>query len=135
MARVFARTYSTGATVVALIAVSFPEVESWLHQGAWRVRGLHCPQCHASCRQLYLVPYRSLLFMCWKCAQLHKKHKLRGSVRPEGTISSPAMDALVKEHGRTVRLPENENEPTSENSSNATVLKSLDHNLKEGLQK
>ena len=103
MARVFTRTNRhTQEQVIAVFAVSIAEVRSWLHESAWRVRELRCPQCHAACKQLYLVPWRNTLFVCYKCAKLPKKRAIDISNNPNAISGNTGLSALAQKRNLTL---------------------------------
>ena len=111
MARVVARTRKQ---VIEIVCLTRHEVLTWLPEHVKKaysgLRALHCPQCHATCQQLYLVPWRSLIFLCWECAQLLKKQKPMAVSSPDEPISNPALAALLDEHARTIRPTKDDNE-------------------------
>lgn len=72
---------------------------AWATKAGFAVRALHCPQCGASCQRVYLVPWRSMQFCCWKCSKLLQKQPdsalISEAGNPPGDI--PIAD-LVAEH-------------------------------------
>ena len=109
MARVMSRAYKQ---IIEMVSVSRAEVQSWLpgEDKGRRIRGLHCPRCHVFCKQLYLVPWREVLFLCYACAKLPKKKPMDMPNVSQAPSGNTALAALIAEHYRTVRTPQNENE-------------------------